>query len=124
MDNEEKSAELSSNILRNAHVREDFVNKVYNLILATKHGGTYEDYDTQLLVDIDLSVIGKEAFSDTRSYIREEYSHVSEEEFRTKRRTFFQGLLCRPNLYATETFREKYEEKAKENMKKEVTQLS
>ncbi len=123
-DNEERSAEFASEVLSSAEVGEDFINKVYNLVLATKHRETPEDYDAQLLVDIDLAIIGKEAFFDTRGYIREEYSWVPEEVFRIKRSVFFQRLLDRPHLYTTDFFREKYEKKARENIKEEIAQLS
>jgi predicted metal-dependent HD superfamily phosphohydrolase len=58
-DNEEKGALLGRKILATAGTAELVMNRVEELILATKHGEPPVSPDAWLLVDIDLSILGQ-----------------------------------------------------------------
>ena len=61
--NEEDSALLATNDLIKLGLPQLFIEKVNQLILATKHVFIPDDLDSQLLVDIDLSILGKNSKS-------------------------------------------------------------
>ncbi|HUS36259.1 MAG TPA: N-methyl-D-aspartate receptor NMDAR2C subunit, partial [Verrucomicrobiae bacterium] len=58
-DNEEQSSAVASAICREARLPAEFGRRVEDLILVTKHNVLPADADGRLLVDIDLSILGK-----------------------------------------------------------------
>ena len=82
-DNEEQSAALAAQILRDASVPETFVQKVVRLIMVTKDHTVAEDLDTRLLVDIDLAILGQPApvFDAYEHHIRQAYAWVPSAAF-------------------------------------------
>src|SRR3989344_3027361 len=88
-DNEEKSAELAGKYLKKMGFEAPFRTRVQDFILATKHSerNIPGNLDTQLVVDIDLSILGRpqEEFDTYESNIRREYGWVPEALFRSKR---------------------------------------
>src|SRR3990167_2253382 len=87
-DNEEKSAELAVKAINAISLPENFANRVRNLILATKkHTAPANNPDAQLLIDIDLAILGQneKKFDEYERQIREEYKEVPYEIFKTKR---------------------------------------
>ena len=74
-DNEQRSAELCRRTAEEAGLPEAFGRKVYDLVLTTQHHGAPEGGDARLLVDIDLSILGRprEAFDEYETNIRKEY---------------------------------------------------
>ena len=74
--------------------------------------------DTALVVDVDLSILGREP-SDFERYekaVREEYKWVPGPLFRRKRIAILQSFLDRPVIYGTDYFRELYETQARVNL--------
>lgn len=120
-----RSAKFALNVLRLGKLHDSFNMKVSALIMHTRHLKPPRDIDAQILVDIDLSSLGKpwEEFFLNSQRIREEYSHVSDDDFRADRRMFFQKLLMRPTLYLTQYFHRKYEEQARENLEKWIKEF-
>ena len=93
-DNEEKSAELACKSLRQAGANQALSNSVRRLVLATKsHDGTLHP-DAPLLVDIDLSVLGRpaEQFWEYEQGIRAEYAWVEQSIFAAKRAEMYGDL--------------------------------
>ena len=82
-DNEEKSAERFSNIVARSGISRLRISKVRRLILATKHLAIPSGGDAQIIVDVDLSILGKpeKVFDEYERNISEEYSWVEEETF-------------------------------------------
>lgn len=115
-DNEEKSAGLADEFCK--LVMPDSVESVHELVLATKHTGTPKTIDEQLIVDIDLSIFGQpwEVFARYNAAIRAEYSWVEPEFFFKERAKVLISFLARPQIYATEFFRTKYEQTARSNL--------
>jgi predicted metal-dependent HD superfamily phosphohydrolase len=124
-DNEEKSAELASRTLVAAGVSKPVIDHIQSLILGTKHNSPPADGDACYLVDIDLSILGRSEteFDEYERAIRLEYQHVAEEAFRAGRAAILQKLIERPHIYSTSRFQERYEQPAKENLRRSIERL-
>jgi predicted metal-dependent HD superfamily phosphohydrolase len=124
-DNEEKSAEEFFNKTE-LLLPEEFRKKVVDLIFATKHQELPEDLDSQIMVDIDLTILGQpeEKFNEYENKIREEYSWVSQEDFLSGRKKVLESFLARQKIYLTDFFRSKYEAEARTNLNRSVQILS
>ncbi len=124
-DNEERSAELARSMIQRIGLSETFGDKVVNLVLATKHTVPPIDSDAQILVDIDLGILGKseKEFDEYEQGIRKEYSWVTYEQFAAKRAQILQAFLDRPYIYSCKFFRDKYESKARDNLKRSIAKL-
>lgn len=118
-DNEERSADWARTALIDAGVAIDSADRVHALIMATRHTANPILPDEQLLVDIDLSILGAEQarFDEYEEQIRKEYAFVPRWLFRRKRRAILQGFLDRPSIYSTAHFRHALEERARANLK-------
>jgi len=117
-DNEEESARLAEKHLLTAGAPTGFIESVRALVLATRHHDPSLHRDAPIMVDIDLSILGKPRgrFDEYERQIRHEYDWVPEPAFRTGRSAILQAFLARPHLYATDLFRDKYEVLARENL--------
>lgn len=120
--NEQQSADYMQNLFLKLGSSHDFAKKVHDLILLTKHDKVPKIIDGKIIVDIDLSIFGKseKEFDEYDKNIRKEYSWVSEEDFRNSRAKVLQSFLNRKKIYATNFFREKYEERARINLKRVI----
>ena len=74
--NEQQSADWALRVLRHANADNNAQQRVECLIQATKHDATPTDGDQQLLVDIDLCILGAnpERFAEYDRQVRAEYS--------------------------------------------------
>ena len=122
LDNEERSAGAAWTILFMAGWHQPFLEKVKALILATEHKVPPATNDAALVVDIDLSILGKpqEEFDAYEAAIRREYAHVPDAAFAAGRAKVLKTFLERPSVYATPTFRERYEQAARDNLARAV----
>jgi predicted metal-dependent HD superfamily phosphohydrolase len=121
-DNELRSAEWAKEALANAGTPPDTSDRVFSLIMATRHDAVPTDLDAQILVDIDLSILGAPGprFAEYDEQIRGEYSFVPLWLFRRKRRAILRAFLERPYIYSTPHFRSALEEQAKENLARAI----
>lgn len=124
-DNEERSAALAHRSITAAGGPESLAAVVRSLILATRTHDHLVAVDAPWMIDIDLCIFGKaEAeFDAYEAKIRAEYSWVEEREFRVRRAAILERFLSRPVLYATPPFRAKYEDSARTNLLRSITQL-
>ena len=124
-DNEEQSAELAYGVCLDAKLSHDFANNTKDLILATKHNSVPQGIDARLLIDVDLSILGKPAaeFDEYEHNIRREYSWVPENQFRQGRSQILQMFLDRDSIYLTDFFKGKYESQARENLQRSIDAL-
>jgi predicted metal-dependent HD superfamily phosphohydrolase len=123
-DNEERSAEWARRSILAAGCGEDVALRVQALVLATaSHEAVADDPDLQLLLDIDLAILGAAParFAEYERQIRAEYAHVPEPLFRAGRARVLAGFLARPRVYATAAFHDALEQRARANI---VTALS
>jgi predicted metal-dependent HD superfamily phosphohydrolase len=117
-DNEEKSADWARAGALQAGVPADAAERVHALIMATRHQAVPSGADAELLVDVDLSILGAapERFDEYERQIREEYAWVPGFVFRRKRAQILEGFLARSAIFSTAHFRSRYERQARENL--------
>lgn len=127
--NEEESARLARKAVVEFGLTEGLADRVSGLILATRHNATPLDSDAQLVVDIDLSILGQPPgrFDAYEEEIRSEYAPVIEERgaagFNAGRARILRRFLTRPAIYSTDYFRRKYEESARANLRRSIERL-
>lgn len=117
-DNEALSADWASQALLGAGAAAEVAARVAALVLATRHSVAPDTSDEQLLVDIDLAILGAAParFAEYEAQIRIEYAHVPVEVFNEKRGQILAGFLARPVLYGTPALRERFEAPARANL--------
>jgi predicted metal-dependent HD superfamily phosphohydrolase len=100
--------------------------RIHALVLATRHQAQPATPDEQVLVDVDLSILGVDArrFDEYEAQIRQEYAHVPEALFRTKRAQVLHGFLERSRIYLTDAFHSRYEAAARANLARSLAGLA
>ena len=95
------------------------VQRIDELIMATCHSALPVTPDAQLLVDIDLSILGAlpQRFAEYEAQIRQEYAFVPEDIFREKRGEILRAFLDRPVIYSTPHFQAALEARARDNLR-------
>jgi predicted metal-dependent HD superfamily phosphohydrolase len=125
-DNEDRSARLAQTALLACAVPLEASRRVAKLVLATQHLTLPQEPDTQLLCDIDLSILGREpaAFAEFERQIRQEYAWVPEAIYRSSRSEILAGFLRRSAIYQTDHFRDRYEASARANLEGALVELA
>jgi predicted metal-dependent HD superfamily phosphohydrolase len=110
---------MACEVLSAAGLDHEFTGRIAILTLDTKHMGAVTTSDGQLLVDVDLAILGqaRERFAEYERQIRAEYAWVPEADFKSGRAAILQRFLDRPAIYGTEFFRSRYEETARSNLR-------
>lgn len=120
--NELQSAQWASSELAAAGASPSVIQRVHELIMATRHDASPTDSepDQQLLVDIDLAILGAapERFQEYTQQVRAEYSWVPGLIYRINRARILKGFLKRPSIYGTRFFRDRFEAQARDNLRK------
>lgn len=121
-DNEARSADWARAALREAGASADAAQRVHALVMATRHDAQPADADAQLLVDIDLAILGAPAprFDEYEQQIRREYAHVPPALFAVRRRQILAGFLERNPLYMTAGMRAHCEAQARINLRRAI----
>jgi predicted metal-dependent HD superfamily phosphohydrolase len=125
-DNEERSAALAREVLEAAGAAGETASRVEALILATRHDGRPPTRDAELVVDVDLSILGADAarFDEYEVQVRSEYDWVPEPAFREARARLLRAFLAREHVYLTASFRERLESRARANLARSLARLS
>jgi predicted metal-dependent HD superfamily phosphohydrolase len=118
-DNEARSADWACQVLASTGASADVQHRVRSLIMATRHDAVPVGTDAQLLVDIDLAILGAEParFAEYHQQVRAEYRWVPSGLYRRKRKAVLASFLQRPAIYSTNWFRERFEMQARENLR-------
>lgn len=103
------------------------IQKVSDIILATKNHLSCSSSDNDILffLDLDLLILAsdwKEYFEYTKN-VRKEYSMFDDEKFKAGRRQFLEKMLTFEKFYFRKEIFELYQNKAMENIKKELELL-
>jgi predicted metal-dependent HD superfamily phosphohydrolase len=125
-DDEEASAALAEDRLAPLEVPADRVAEVARLVrLTVTHQPAPGDRNGAVMCDADLSVLGgtPESYARYASQIREEYADIDEVEFRAGRRRVLQAFAAREPLFRTRPAQALWEERARHNMRTELTLL-
>lgn len=125
-DNEDLSAQWAHQALRESGAEAAMADRVHQLVMVTQHRAEPITRDEQVLVDVDLSILGSapERFAQYEAQIKAEYVWVPEAIFSEKRREVLASFLARPRLYATEVFRALYEARARDNLQQALRALA
>ena len=123
--NEARSANLAREATLRLGVEAASVQRILDLILATRHAAQPVDQDTRLIVDTDLAILGAKSarFAEYEQQVREEYAWVPENIFRERRATILKGFLQRPHIFSTDLFRTRYEQQARTNIRQSLEAL-
>lgn len=122
-DNEQLSARWAAQVL--SAVSREAAGRVGALILATRHEALPEGIDAQILVDVDLAILGadKARFDEYEAQVRREYAWVPGLVYRRGRRRILESFLARAAIYSTENFLQRLEGRARANLARSLARL-
>jgi predicted metal-dependent HD superfamily phosphohydrolase len=126
-DNEERSARLATRMLADTDLSPAGLQEVARLVeLTTTHAPDEDDRNGQVLCDADLAVLGSDPgeYAAYTAAVREEYAFVPDEFFAAGRAEVLNGLLALPKLFHTPPARERFEERARNNIRTELMLLN
>ena len=133
-DNELKSAEYAVESLT-GYLSAEQCQHIYTLIMMTashqidkwsnKVKEREEYSDAAYLLDMDLSILGSSwsVYEHYAHAVRQEYAHVSDDDYRVGRMAVLKELLAHPTLYLTDYYYERLEKQARKNIEHEITLL-
>lgn len=124
-DNEARSALMARDAVRAAGGGDEAAQRVHGLVMATEHHAMPRSRDAQVLVDVDLSILGAAParFDEYEQQVRDEYRHVPEFMFRSKRRAVLEGFVQRQCIFNTEAYVHALEAQARHNLRRSIDQL-
>lgn len=125
-DNELQSAHWAKRAARELGANLASAARVDALVMATQHAAEPATHDAQLLVDVDLCILGAspDRFDQYETQVRAEYADVPDEVFRPRRRALLQAFLARPVIYGTPQLRALREAPARSNLSRSIVALS
>lgn len=124
--NEARSADAAVRVLERSGRPAADCELARSLILATRHGVRPSDPAQQLLMDVDLAILGADAdrYAEFELQIRAEYWWVPTAVYRQQRIAILRSFVMRPSVFATHEFRERYERQARNNLAWGLDQLN
>ncbi|MRD49173.1 N-methyl-D-aspartate receptor NMDAR2C subunit [Caenimonas koreensis] len=125
-DNEERSAHWAREAIDAAGAPAGVGERVAALVMLTRGHQPPQGADGQLLVDVDLSILGApgERFDESNEQIRLEYAHVPLVDFIAGRTRVLQAFLARPRLFCTAHFHDRLEAQARANLQRALDKLA
>jgi predicted metal-dependent HD superfamily phosphohydrolase len=124
-DNEARSADWAARYLAVARTPRDAIGRIDAMIRATA-SHVADDPDGGLMQDIDLAILAAApgTFAAYDRAIRAEYAWIPEARYRERRRQVLASILERATIYRTAPLRERYERRARGNLKGLIEKLS
>lgn len=124
-DNEEKSAELAEKRLTELGCSSDVVTSCSAMITATKKHQLESDSDVNYFTDADLSILGAEwtVYKQYAEDIRKEYAVFPDSIYKPGRKKVLEHFLTMQQIFKTAAFFDRFEQKAKNNLAKELQLL-
>ncbi|MBI6882353.1 hypothetical protein JEU22_00210 [Pseudomonas putida] len=124
-DNEAKSADLSRRLLEEAGVP-SLADVITDMIMATTHQDVPPVGDAALVSDIDLSILGADPdeYDLYTAEVRQEYSWVPEEAFRSGRLKVLHSFCKRTRIFDHPPCFDRWERRARANINHEMVKLS
>lgn len=125
-DNELRSAQWASAALLSAGADAAAAGRVHALVMATRHDRAPQTPDEQILLDVDLAILGAPpaVFDAYEGQVRVEYRAVPEPDFRSNRRRILLGFLQRPRIFHTAAFNGRFEAPARANLQRSIDRLA
>lgn len=124
-DNEQRSAQWLADAAREAGLDDSCARRMHALVMATRHDALPTAPDAQLLVDVDLAILGAAParFDEYEAQIRAEYSSVDAETFAARRAALLERFLARATIYSTPWFIAHREPQARANLVRSIARL-
>jgi predicted metal-dependent HD superfamily phosphohydrolase len=124
-DNEERSADWARSTALATGLSISIAERVRALVMATRHDAMPNHVDEQILVDVDLSILGAkpDRFDEYERQVREEYHWIPDLLFEAKRRRVLTQFLERSKIFSTEQFLISYEAQARTNLQRSIKKL-
>lgn len=121
--NEEKSADLLQEHLCQTNFKK--IAWCKDQIIATKQHKFSDNTDTNILIDLDLSILGQplNVYQEYAQNIRKEYGIYPSIMYNPGRKKALKHILNQDSMYKTESFKERYESKARKNLTWEINSL-
>jgi len=126
-DNEERSAAYTRELLESVGAPRAFRNEVARLVESTAHHDPDEsDENGTMLADADLSILGAptDRYRRYAADVRVEYSHITDDAWRTGRAALVRTFLDRPRLFHSAELFDEYEQRARDNLRAELVALT
>lgn len=126
-DNEARSAEMARRDLQDFDVSIHAREEVARLILLTAgHEVEEEDRLGEILVSIDLAILGAEpeAYDAYARAVREEYAHVPDQAWKLGRPAVLKKFLEARVIYPDPDLRQRFEARARANLTREIAELA
>ena len=123
-DDEERSAQLAESELVGTGVD---VAEVARLVrITTTHDPAPDDRRGQVLCDADLAILAADParYQEYSAGVRRDYASVPEADFRAGRRAVLEELLSRAELFRTPHARLEWDQRARQNLAREIADLS
>lgn len=123
--NELLSARFATERLASLGLPDAKTSVIYDLIRATDHGNSPPVPHSDLICDIDLSILGSSPsdYDKYASAIRREYMWLPDSRFNRGRMNILMAFLERPSIYQTPEFLRELEDQARINLSNEVVRL-
>lgn len=124
-DNEARSADWAQREILAAGLPATLAAQVNDLILATCHNAVPTGIDAEVVVDIDLWILGAPPvrFDEYERQVRREYGHLPDEVFRQGRMAVLRQFLGRERIFSTTAFFALHEAQARENLARSIRGL-
>ena len=123
--NEERSADVAKERLKQLSIPEKMIESCTLQILATKSHVNSSDQDTNYFTDADLSILGQ-TWGEYETYyknVRKEYAIYPNLIYNPGRKKVITHFLEMDQIYKTNYFFDKFEKQAKLNLEKELQML-
>jgi predicted metal-dependent HD superfamily phosphohydrolase len=123
--NESDSADWARKFLDENDMSEQVQELVHRLVMATSHSSVPKSDDEKLIVDIDLSILGRaeDQYAQFEAGVRYEYRKVPSCIYARSRKFVLRGFLQRDRIYSSEPFYEEFERQARNNLQSELSRL-
>ncbi|MBL7825671.1 MAG: hypothetical protein JNJ57_03500 [Saprospiraceae bacterium] len=123
--NEENSAEIARQRLRDIGVPEQTISQTYELILATKKHAISDNPDINYFTDADLGILGQDwpTYHHYLKSIRKEYAVYPDFLYNIGRKQVLQHFLKMERIFKTPYFSERFENQARQNLQQELNDL-
>ncbi len=123
--NELDSANWARDFLLEQNYSQDGMDRIHKMIMSTLHNGQAKAADEQLMVDIDLTILGttESVYDEFERNVRKEYKLVPWLIYKRKRKEILEGFLQQENIYKTSFYQERFEDQARINLSRAIQAL-
>ncbi|MDR6887073.1 MULTISPECIES: HD domain-containing protein [Variovorax] len=121
-DNEAHSADWARSAMLERSAPAEAAARVHALVMATRHHAVPQGRDAELLIDIDLSILGADRarFDEYERQVHAEYAFVPDEIRRPRRCAILQRFMAREAIYTTPSMHALLEAQARANLARSI----